>query len=316
MGNRSKEELKRLQAMPLDDKLTLTRLRIQEFYEAVGGAVYASFSGGKDSTVLLDIVRNIYPNVKAAFCMTGLEFPEVVQHVKTFDNVDIIRPDMTFKQAVDTAGWSWPSKEISDIIYYARQGKQWAIDRLSGKSRKNDTCNLFRRNTVKWAGVVDAPFKISKKCCYIMKKSPFFKYTTRTGLHPYVGNMASESLLRVQSWKRYGCNIYSGRHPKSAPMSFWTEQDVLQYILDNGLKIPSVYGDIKKDDDGKLYTTGEQRTGCIFCPCGCHLEKGDKRRFIRLHKTHPKLYNYCMNQLGMKPILDYIQQYTGCERLY
>ena len=47
--------------------------------------------------------------------------------------------------------------------------------------------------------------------------------------------------------------------------------------------------------DGKFKFTGEQRTGCIFCMYGCHLEKGENRRFIRLSKTHPQLYNYCIN---------------------
>ena len=49
-------ELRRLQSLPLEDKITLTKLRIQEWYEHWGGAVFVSFSGGKDSTVLLKLV--------------------------------------------------------------------------------------------------------------------------------------------------------------------------------------------------------------------------------------------------------------------
>lgn len=54
----------------------------------------------------------------------------------------------------------------------------------------------------------------------------------------------------------------------------------------------------------KLYLTGEQRTGCVFCLAGCYLEKVN--RFQRMKETHPKLYDYCMNQLGVKEFLDFI----------
>ena len=89
-------------------------------------------------------------------------------------------------------------------------------------------------------------------------------------------------------------------------MSFWTEQDVLQYISENGIEIASVYGDIVAvDADGneydpsvtltecKLRCTGCQRTGCIFCAFGAHSEQGETR-FQRLAKTHPRQYEYCM----------------------
>ena len=66
-----------------------------------------------------------------------------------------------------------------------------------------------------------------------------------------------------------------------------------------------MYGDIVSDDmdgfeycnsfnpEARLHCTGCQRTGCIFCAYGCHLEKG-KTRFQRLAKTHPRQYAYCI----------------------
>lgn len=51
--------------MPLEAKIQLTRQRIINFYEYFDGEVYISFSGGKDSTVLLDIARKIYPDITA-----------------------------------------------------------------------------------------------------------------------------------------------------------------------------------------------------------------------------------------------------------
>lgn len=93
-------------------------------------------------------------------------------------------------------------------------------------------------------------------------------------------------------------------------MSFWTEQDVLEYL--HRFKIPyaSVYGEIKQDENGKYYTTGCNRTGCIFCGFGAHLEK-EPNRFQQLKQTHPKIWEYCMKPcdcggLGMREVLEYI----------
>ena len=62
--------------------------------------------------------------------------------------------------------------------------------------------------------------------------------------------------------------------------------------------------------DKQLTTTGEQRTGCMFCPVGCHLEKTNK--YERLKETHPKIYDYVMKSyedggLGLGEVLDWLK---------
>ena len=109
---------------------------------------------------------------------------------------------------------------------------------------------------------------------------------------------------------RFGCNAFEKENPQSQPIGFWVDQDILQYIKTFSIPIASVYGEILQDDKGKYYTTGADRTGCVFCMFGCHLEK-EPNRFQRLKITHPKLWNYCMKPwdqggLGMKEVLDYI----------
>ena len=95
-------------------------------------------------------------------------------------------------------------------------------------------------------------------------------------------------------------------------MSFWTEQDVLWYIVKNKLPICSVYGEIVvdytamkqcenqisffdygifNDNRALLRTTKCRRTGCVLCGFGCHLEKEGQGRFEMLKKTHPKFHN-------------------------
>jgi len=78
----TKTELIALQTLSLSTKILWARDKIQRWYEYHGGKVYVSFSGGKDSTVLLHLVREMYPDVPAIFCDTGLEFPEIREFVK------------------------------------------------------------------------------------------------------------------------------------------------------------------------------------------------------------------------------------------
>jgi hypothetical protein len=121
---------------------------------------------------------------------------------------------------------------------------------------------------------------------------------------PMIGIMAVESERRKQAWLQTGCNNFDSKHPVSKPMSFWTNRDALQYIRDYQLPIASVYGDIMEDNKGRLFTTGEQRTGCVFCPVGCHRDKVN--RFQRMAVSHPKLHDYCMSVLGLGAFLDFI----------
>lgn len=157
-----------------------------------------------------------------------------------------------------------------------------------------DDTPLSLYNKKMWLPICrDLPARISHYCCFVMKKSPLNIYQRQNKLKPYLGTMASESRLRTQAWIRHGCNAFDSKKPTSQPLSFWTEQDVLAYIQLYNLDYASVYGDIVKDESGILSTTGVNRTGCIFCAYGSHLEK-DESRFERLKRTHPKQYDYCI----------------------
>lgn len=97
------EDLKEMKSWSLDGKIQLAQTCIIEWYEKWNGNVYVSFSG-VDSTVLLHLVRQIYPDVKAVYCDTGLEYPEIKNFVKSCANVEIIRPELSFKEVIKTYG--------------------------------------------------------------------------------------------------------------------------------------------------------------------------------------------------------------------
>lgn len=290
-----------LQKLRLERKIGITQARIAEWYNHWQGQVYIAFSGGKDSTVLLDLVRKLYPDVKAVFSNTGLEFPEIVEFVKTFDNVDIIRPKMPFNKVIKKYGYPVISKEQSAYIYEYRNSKSQKLKdlRLNGNSKGN-----FKISN-KWKYLINAPFKISDKCCDVLKKEPAETYEKETGKKPFVATLAEESKLRMSNYLKYGCNAFENKRPISKPLSIWTEQDILEYIDIFKLPIAKVYGELLKDDNGKYYLTGENRTGCMFCMYGCHLEK-KPNKFQRLAKTHPKIYDYCINKLNIGEVLEFI----------
>ena len=300
---RTREQLKELQALPLHRKVGFTVARITEFYNKTNGKCYVSCSKGKDSLVLLHIARKIYPDIAAVFCDTGLEYPEVKN--LEVENITVIRPDVSFKTVIEKYGYPVQSKEVSQTIYKARLGQKNAIAKLDGTRLNTKTGEISQYNIPQHKHLLDAPFKISHRCCDELKKKPFKKYEKLTGNKPILGTMAAESVMRRTNWLRYGCNSFEGKRTISQPMSFWTEQDVLLYIWTKGIKIPSVYGEIVSKD-AKYCTTGISRTGCIFCLYGLKFD-GPKDRFHKLAETHPALYDYCMNGLGLKEVLKYLR---------
>ncbi len=296
--------------LPWEMKQKLTVTRIKEWYENWDGDVYVSYSGGLDSTVLLHLVRRVLGReIPAVFCNTGLEFPEIVRFARKADGefVEIVPRDRagnrtTYHQVLEKYGYPLISKETGDKIYKLRHGK--LSERYRNYLLNGDERGKYGKLADKWGFLLHAPFEISSKCCEIMKKRPFHVYAKKTGRVPYIGITQDEGFRRANQYAHTGCNVYDGATIKSQPMAFWTRQDVLRYVVEMDLEICSVYGDIRQRTDGLYYTTGEQRTGCMFCPMGIHLEE-EPNRFQRLSATHPKCHAYCMRNTKV------IQRATG-----
>jgi len=294
------DTLRQRQALPLDAKIEFTKLLIKWWMDKFPS--YISFSGGKDSTVLLHIARQVSRDIPAVFVDTGLEYPEVREFALSQDNVIRLKPEMNFRKVIETYGYPLVSKEVAKRVYEYHRAEQkgtlessLAYKEFNGIRKAPNGMSFYNKS--KWRFLVDAPFKMSHRCCDIMKKHPVKKYEKDTGRKPIIATMTCESKARKTAWLKNGCNAYESKRPTSQPMSFWTEQDVLQYIKENNLPYASVYGDIVEDKNGKLKTTGCDRTGCVFCAFGCHLEK-EPNRFQTLKLTHPKLWEYCMKDFS------------------
>ena len=290
------EEYQRRARWPLAKKIAWALRQIRIWYEVSDGRVYVSFSGGKDSTVLLHLVRSLYPDVPAVFANTGLEFPEIVTFVKRFENVTVIRPEMSFKAVLETYGYPVISKENAGYLREIRTARgsgadAWVRQRLHGIRRDGGRTSFCLPR--KWHFMVDAPFTVSEKCCDVMKKRPFRRFAKDTGRRTVMGTMASDSSLRKQQYLKHGCNAFHISGPASRPLSIWTEADVWSYIRAHDLPYCPIYD------------MGYKRTGCVFCMFGVHLER-PPNRFQLLQKTHPRLHTYCMEKLGLRKVLEFI----------
>lgn len=194
---------------------------VDEFGE---NGVYVSFSGGKDSTVLLDIVRKDYPNIEAVFVNTGLEYPSVSRFATSKENVTVLRPTMNFRDVICKYGYPVISKEVSLKVKETRKCPNgYASKSFNGKRKAPYDYSAY-------SFLLNAPFLISEMCCNVMKKKPvkvFEKKEQKVGI---TAQMAEESKTRLTEWLLNGCNAFDKKRPISNPMSFWTEQDVLQYI--------------------------------------------------------------------------------------
>lgn len=296
------------QSLPLGAKVKISLMRIREALEKYPGKIVASCSGGKDSTVMMDLIWHVDPTIRGVFSDTGLEYPEIREFVKTLPNMDWVKPKMSFDQVVKKHGWPVVSKAVAR-----------GIQRLQNPSEKNvNVRNLLMTGLTsdgraapsfklakKWHRLIDAPFKISDHCCEVIKKAPIKKYMCDNKIDAtFVGTLADESEKRKESYLAHGCNAFDLKDPQSRPLMLWTEQDILRYIVVRKLPISKIYGDIV-EEDGVLRCTGEQRTGCMFCMFGIFME-GSPNRFERMAKTHPNYHDYCINKMGAGEVLDFL----------
>ena len=299
MAKYEQEELRRLQALPLDEKISIAQEAIRKFVEHFGvDGIYISFSGGKDSTVLIHLCRQLYPDLVGLYSDTGLEFPEIRDFVKTFENITIVTPKMHHREMLKKCGYPVVSKEQAEWIYRIRGGTSSAAIQKAFYGYNSDGSPTRFKLSEQWKYLLNAPFNIGSGCCKEMKMKPIAEYVRQTKRVPIIGTTASESALRAQKFMQYGFCVLDGKKAQCTPMSIWTDDDVWEYI--HRFNLPYC----------KIYDMGYDRTGCVFCMFGAHLDP-EPNRFQKLQRTHPDLWRYCMKPyedggLGLREVLEFM----------
>ena len=285
-----RQTLTDLRNLNLESKIIQSKYLIKQAVSEFGiDHVYISYSGGKDSTVLSHIAKQLYPRILHIFANTTNEYPETLQHicweqVHNHTNLITVIPKdshgrvWTFKDVVEVYGYPMFSKRVSNAI----RTYQHALTEIT----KENSINYINRNFKKYIKFIDYP--ISDKCCDKLKKEPLRRRAKELGMKCVIlGILASESYQREKDWLENGCNVfYKRQENQSRPLSFWTNDDINEYIDKYHVKISS------------LYQKGYDRNGCMFCGFGVHLESPSNNRFHKLKTTHPLQYDYFVKNFG------------------
>lgn len=288
------QQLRELQARDLDFKIAWARQRIERALSQLHTPCLA-FSAGKDSTVLLHLLRQYVPNILTNYGNTTIEFPECVKFARWLRdewslNFHEARPDVTFWEVVREYGWPL-------------LGKTFGVGGVAHKSsRERFFDDLAARGELTGQYAIQAEVPISSACCTFLKERPSRKLQKRQGVDGvFLGIMASESRQRLFNFLQYGEWYF----PKSQgvwkchPMAIWNDQDVWDYIHRFDVPYAALY-DMGYHDEKTGEWISHKRNGCMFC--GMDLRFKNNHLAI-MRRTHPKAWNVLMKKKGLGRVL-------------
>ena len=216
------QELAERQAWPLRQKIDHALFTIETFLTRTEGRAYVAFSGGKDSTVLLDLVRIIDPTVPAVFVNTGNEYPDIIRFVRHLRddrgyNIEEIHPKAKPREVWSRYGFPLVSKAQAQSVheYQHARDKEKLLARLRDSREKGGVHTIAQ----KWEWLLFEDFACSHKCCQILKKNPANDYAESTGRAPIIGTLAAESRQRTSRIYPAGVVILSEKTAKRSPRS-------------------------------------------------------------------------------------------------
>jgi hypothetical protein len=323
-----------MQKLPYEVKVKRAELRAIEFYNEMdkrGMNCHVSV-GGLDSITLLIFLRHIRLDVPA-ISVSKVE-DKSIQKIHKELGIITINSYKSKVEVLNEIGFPVISKRIAgkiDLLQHPTEKNQTVRHAIitgecgaQGHFAKDSRMQLPRKWLELFAGMENnkygtayqiAPFLVSNKCCYYLKEKPCDDWAKEHNSYPYLGMMASEGGQREEALVEHGCNYYGKTVMRSAPFAPFMRQDILQLAINLKVPIPEIYGTIRRKEDGTLYTTRAQRTGCSMCGFGIHMEQRP-HRFDRLREMNPKewefwMYRCCRDKItgekfGWGKVLDYI----------
>lgn len=319
---------------PYEIKVRRAEIRAKEFMDELYKRNYEAHIsvGGLDSITLLFFLRKIGIDVPA-ISVSGLE-DKSIQKIHKQIGVISIPPGKSKVAVLNEVGFPVISKRIAgkiDTLQHPTERNKTVRHAIitgecgaQGHFAKNSRMKLPKKWLQLFGGYENenegvnyqiAPFLVSNKCCYFMKEKPCDDWAREHNSKPFLGLMASEGGQREEALVEHGCNYFGKTTIRSAPFAPFLRQDLLQLALDLNVPVPEIYGEIAKRDDGTLYTTKAQRTGCSMCGFGIQLETRP-HRFDLLRERNEKEWNFWMykcctdpetgEKYGWGRVLDYI----------
>ena len=264
----------------MEQKIIWTQNRVKDFYDALDGNVYLSFSGGKDSQVLAEIIKEMpepYKSIELVFFNTHNENPSVFEIVRQY-GATIVDSPMRPRQVIEEYGYPLFNKDVANVIDDIQRNVPYTNDPLAKRREQIDKIKEKYRDFIK------SPLRISDKCCDVLKKRPSSQLSRQTGKKPIIGTLATESRNRMITYLNNGCNTFSKGNTKSTPMSIWKKSEILDFIVSRNIRIAECYG--AEIVNGECRLVGVKQTGCMFCGFG----KGMGFAYKILKSRHPEYY--------------------------
>lgn len=283
----------------LDVCITNAMHRIEDLYYKTNGKCYLSFSGGKDSTVLLalikmceDILTIPKNSIPAVFCDTGIELGATKDFVKWvkenwYQNIVIIKPQITFSQVIKDYGKPMKSKLKSEYLErYQNNKENKAIEYLLNSDITKNFAKTKIANKDLHLIHPDFDIKVSNKCCEKLKKRPFSIYNKRHDIEGYyLGIRTNEGGARVLNAKKRLdnggklCTATKGKYTVKMPIIDWTNEEMEMFIKKYNVPLSKAYTE-----------QGYERTGCFLCPFSLQINKN----LEKLYKYEPNRYKASM----------------------
>lgn len=274
----------------------MAKMRIRKLYNKFGNNIYLSYSGGKDSTIVLALIKLVIADglpVKcpAVFCDTKIELnatKEFVDYIKNeyYRDVVIIKPDKSFDYVIKNYGKPIRSKLKSRIL----SDMQKNHNSKSAHFLYDDNHNRFSLANKDLHFIhPDFDIKISNKCCTQLKKIPVKKYSKQNEMCGYfTGERAAEGGVRAVNYDKRimqgksPCTVMDGKQEKVSPIIDWSD-DMCDLFIQK-YKVPL----------SKAYTVyGCTRTGCFLCPFALDIANN----LYTLYKYEPNNYKASMHWL-------------------
>lgn len=260
--------------------------------------VCLSFSGGKDSTILLKMIEEIgWKNkIKVVFFNTLMEFDATVEFVNKKRQegwvIDETKPKKNHIQIYKEYGYPFQSKYISEMIGRLQKHNfdfvkdtyksfeeliikypncKTALRWLTGKDMKSLFCPQWVKRQLPFLKI-----KIANKCCEFLKKKPVKDYEKehKIILH-IIGIRQAEGLSRKNAFRSCIWSDTSKNKHKFFPILFFSDKDVWECINKKNIELSKAY---------TLY--GMERTGCVGCPFSLNY----KKELEALKQYEPKRY--------------------------
>lgn len=184
------------------------------------GPIELSYSGGKDSDVILELAKMAGIPFEPIYKQTTIDPPGTTAHAREM-GATIIRPKQSFFEIVVQRGW---------------------------------------------------PTRRARFCCQYLKEYKVHDKAIQ-------GIRRSESTARA---KRYHepeiCRVYPHRERVRVylPILEWTDDDVVRFIHERGIKCAPLY----YDENGVFHV--ERRLGCIGCPMAADNGRGDFLKYPKM----------------------------------